>query len=106
MEDIRERISSSINLYLSKANLYRDESAVLVEYIEKKFIKVDSNYYINLGGAQESSVSDEDMEWTVETFVERLYKRRTDGYNKNNTYNNLSCKVVNLEEYRELRGRE
>lgn len=106
MKDVREIISSSINLYLTKANVYKDESVLLVEYIEKKFIKVDNNYYISVGGAPETPVSDEEMEWTVETFVERLYNRRIEGYNKNNTYNNLSCKVVDLEEYRELRGRE
>lgn len=102
MKDIREKISSSINLYLSKASVHRDPSTLLVEYIEKKFIKSNDKFYIAAGGTQEIYVSDEDMEWTVETFAERLYKRCSNGYNKNNT---IPCKVVDLDEYREMRGR-
>ncbi|MEG1142960.1 MAG: hypothetical protein RSE41_11070 [Clostridia bacterium] len=102
MKDVRERISSSINLYLSKANVHRDESLLLVEYIEKKFIKVDSNYYINTGVAEEIHVSDEDMEWTVETFLERLYKRSCE--EPTNSYRYVSAKIVDLSAYRELKN--
>ncbi|MEG2458130.1 MAG: hypothetical protein RSB41_04500 [Bacilli bacterium] len=102
MKDIREIISSSINLYLGKVNIYKDQSVLLVEYIQKKFIKINDEFYLIKNGLKGVQVSDEDMEWAVETFTERLYYRMSEGPTNISKY--VSAKIVDLAGYRELKN--
>ncbi|MEG0296719.1 MAG: hypothetical protein RR620_08365 [Clostridium sp.] len=103
VKGIRERISSSVNLYLSKANIYKEKDILLVEYINRTFIKENNSYfYIVHSTSQKEKVEDDDMEWLVDIFIERLDERLRRSTTEKKQVETVA-KVIDLIEYKNAR---